>query len=207
MAVWRYEISLLVLKKYFTSERSETEEKLMDMDMDYKNSSRRFRPLGWRRFKSHDLIYQMRLPRLPTELREEWILNKFWQESSTRYQKALGPRQALMKSAKIISFGLAPKDMKEKAPEASPVSSLGRLLFTSCVIRDSPFLSRAPLALAPPFACCSSVTSRDFPDWLSGYQSVISYSTTPTSDQSTWMFWFSVELWNFKKKFTLLKDP
>ena len=69
-----------------------------------------------------------------------------------RSQKALGPRQALMKSAKIISFGLAPKDVKEKAPEASPVSSLGRLLFTSCVIRDSPFLSDAPLALASPFA-------------------------------------------------------
>ena len=35
------------------------EEKLMDMDMDYKNSSWPFRPLGSRRFKSHDLIYQM----------------------------------------------------------------------------------------------------------------------------------------------------
>lgn len=57
-----------------------------------------------------------------------------------------------MKSAKIISFGLAPKDVKEKAPEASPVSSLGRLLFTSCVIRDSLFLSDAPLELASPFA-------------------------------------------------------
>ena len=90
-----------------------------------------------------------------------------------------------MKSAKIISFGLAPKDVKQKAPEASPVSSLGRLLFTSCVIRDSPFLSDAPLALASPFECCpSSATSRDFPDWLAGYQSVISYSTTLTSDQT-----------------------
>ena len=35
------------------------EEKLIDMDMDYKNSSWPFRPLGSRRFKSHDLIYQM----------------------------------------------------------------------------------------------------------------------------------------------------
>ena len=84
-----------------------------------------------------------------------------------------------MKSAKIISFGLAPKDVKEKAPEASPVSSLGRLLFTSCVIRDSPFLSYAPLALASPFARAALATSRDFPNWLAGYhQSVISYSTT-----------------------------
>ena len=41
-----------------------------------------------------------------------------------------------MKAAKIISFGLAPKDVKQKAPEASPVSSLGRLLFTS-ELRDS----------------------------------------------------------------------
>ena len=70
--------------------------------------------------------------------------------------------------------------MKDKATEASPVPLLGRLLFTSCVIRDSPstFLSRAPIALAPPFACCSIVTSRDFPKCLAGYQSVISYSMT-----------------------------
>lgn len=112
-----------------------------------------------------------------------------------------------MKLAKIISFGLAPKDVKEKAPGASPVSSLGRLPFTSCVIRDSPFRSRAPLALASPFACCPSVTSRDFPNWFAGYQSVISYSTTLTSDQTIWMFWCSVELWNFKKNLDCWKIP
>lgn len=94
-----------------------------------------------------------------------------------------------MKSAKIISFGLAPKEMKEKASEANPVSSLGRLLFQK--LRDSRLsisFPRAPRTRIPFRVLPSSVTSRDFPDWLAGYQSVISYSTTPTSDQTIWMF-------------------
>ena len=43
----------------------------MDMDMDYKNSSRQFRPLGSRRFKSHDLTIKCDSLALRTELREE----------------------------------------------------------------------------------------------------------------------------------------
>ena len=42
----------------------------------------------------------------------------------------------------IIRIG--PKRNERKAPEANPVASLGRLLFTSCVIRDSPFLPTRP---------------------------------------------------------------
>ena len=141
----------------------------------------------------------------PSPCRLSYVKNEFWLNFGKNVprviRKHLGPRQALMKSAKIISFGLAPKEMKEK--HLRPIQSPRSVVFFLQVawFATLPFFPRAPRTRIPFRVLPSSATSCDFPDWLAGYQSVISYSTTPTSDQTIWMFWFSVELWNFKKKF------
>ena len=170
------------------------------MDMDYKNSSRRFRPLGSRRFKSHDLNLSNVSPS-PYGL--SYVKNEFW----INFGKKL---HAVSKSTRaetgtdevgqnyIIRIGPKRRERKGTWSQSSLLSRARSSSFYK--LRDSRLslsFRRAPSTRVPFRACCSNVTSCDFPNWLAGYQSVISYSTTLTSDQTIWMSWCSVELWNF----------